>query len=472
MLPIMKAGDRIAGKYHLQRLLGQGATASVWEAVHVLTGHRVAVKMITSPSDEFRKRLLREARVYGTLRHRNIVEIHDIGETPGGNPFLVMQLLLGETLADRIVHRRRLDPISAARIGRDVGNALAAAHQAHIIHRDLKPANIFLHHEPDMQPGEFILKVLDFGVSKPLGAQQENLTAVGMLIGSPGYMSPEQLASPESIDLRADIWSFGVMMFHMLCGELPFMGSLQEATQKILRGPIPRVSERRPDIPEELDALVSHCLVRDRALRIQSAAELSQRLSAFLQRTEAQSAPSPPAVSDIEKTWVLPMKESAPSQVSLESSAPAPPSAAPPTPSTTLRSNELAPAAGRKTPALRWITLATALVLAGLLGTWFWINSSKKTDLAPRPAESTKVPPPPAASETVPAPSPSPERIADAPTASADISPPAAPSPSPATPPPSTASLPLPPKPADPAPPPLKPAPDKNQTGIIRDAPF
>src|SRR5262249_47906055 len=145
----MKAGDIIGGKYRLTQRIGEGAMGTVWEAINERTGRHVALKLILRPTDDIRRRMLREARAYGSLLHRNIVEIYDVGETETGDPFLVMQLLSGETLADLLMRKRRIEPPLAARIGRDIANAIAAAHDAQIIHRDLKPANIFLHREPD-----------------------------------------------------------------------------------------------------------------------------------------------------------------------------------------------------------------------------------------------------------------------------------------------------------------------------------
>lgn len=461
----MKAGDRIGGHYQLQKQLGQGATATVWEAVHTVTGHKVAVKIIMAHSPEFRQRLLREARAYGSLRHRNIVEIHNIGETPGGNPFLVMQLLSGETLAEHIAKTRIIEPLRAAQIGRDIANALAAAHQAHIVHRDLKPANIILHHESDMLPGDFILKILDFGVSKQLGTDQSHLTQTGMLIGSPGYMSPEQLSDSGNIDPRSDIWAFGVMMFYMLCGELPFTGTVQEATQKILRAPIPRVSERRPGVPPELDALVAHCLVRDRALRIQSAAELSQRLTAFLQGAQA-SAQQAPTVSDIEKTWVMPMKDRDSKAALQASPSTFPPSSAPPE-NTARRSQPQKPR-----NLVLWIAFSTGAITAFALGLYLMGSSSSPQKPAPQSVlapSATSVPPPPSnippAIESAPAPVLEPMN-----TPTAIPTPAFSGHPAPA---PSTAKAPEAPKQPpslNPSPPTTKPANTKG--GIIRETPF
>src|SRR3954471_107299 len=139
----MKPGTVIGGKYRLTHPIGSGAMGAVWAAVNVTIARKVALKLIIRPSPDLRLRLLREARACGGLKHRNIVEVYDVGETAEGDPFLVMQLLSGETLGEQLKRSYRLDPPHAARIARDVALALGAAHAASIIHRDLKPANIF-----------------------------------------------------------------------------------------------------------------------------------------------------------------------------------------------------------------------------------------------------------------------------------------------------------------------------------------
>ena len=157
----------IRGKYRLERRLGDGAMGVVWAATNELTSRVVAIKLLAEADEQLAARLRREAKAYGQLKHPNIVEIVDLGETEAGEPFLVMELLEGETLARRLKQAGRLPPAEAARIARDVARALAAAHAQHIIHRDLKPANIFLQKSEDAPDG-VVVKVLDFGVAKNL----------------------------------------------------------------------------------------------------------------------------------------------------------------------------------------------------------------------------------------------------------------------------------------------------------------
>jgi eukaryotic-like serine/threonine-protein kinase len=277
----MNAGALIAGKYRLMRPIGKGAMGTVWEATHEGTSRQVAVKLILEPTDELRLRLIREARAYGALRHRNIVEILDVGQTDDGDPFLVMQLLVGETLADRLSRQRRLGVPEAARIARDVARALATAHAASIIHRDLKPANIFLHDEPGEDTT--VVKVVDFGVSKNLLASDGLSTVAGGMVGSPAYMSPEQAAAGTRgpVDHRADLWSLGVVLFEMLTGVRPLQGDANTIIAQIVAGEIPLVTRFVRTVDPRLASLVARCLDRDLAKRVGSAEDLAVQLQAF-----------------------------------------------------------------------------------------------------------------------------------------------------------------------------------------------
>jgi serine/threonine-protein kinase len=318
----MTPGALIGGKYRLTRQIGAGSMGVVWAATNELISREVALKLILSSNDELRRRLRREAQACGQLRQRNIVEVYDVGETAEGDPFLVMQLLYGETLAELLKRVFRLDPPQAARIARDVALALIEAHGAKVIHRDLKPANIFLHEELD-QDGARIktVKVLDFGVSKNLtGDTPDGLaTVAGGLIGSPAYMSPEQAKAQGNLDHRSDLWSLGVMLFEMLCGKRPFQGDTDQLLPQIAFAPIPPVSRFVRLIDPGLVSLVSRCLERDLSQRVQSAAELAELLKPFCEG--GASAPKPSASSASPSHVEAPAVASAP--------APSPPAGEP-----------------------------------------------------------------------------------------------------------------------------------------------
>ncbi len=307
---VVKPGVLI-GKYRLSRQIGEGAMGAVWAATHEQTGGEVALKLITKSTPELRHRLLREARACAQLRHRNLIEVHDVGETEEGDPFLVMPLLTGETLADYLGRKRRLDVHEAAQIARDVAKALGTAHAQGIIHRDLKPANVFLHQEPGSEGA--VVKVLDFGVSKNLGASDGLTTVAGGVVGSPAYMSPEQTKGEKNITLRADIWSLGVLLFEMLTGVRPFQGDSSQILIKIGTGEIPVVSRYLRNVDPSLVQLVSRCMERDPQKRFASANDLAGALHRFTVPSTsvsgsyaAAAVPSNPGLGQSGSSWPQP----------------------------------------------------------------------------------------------------------------------------------------------------------------------
>jgi eukaryotic-like serine/threonine-protein kinase len=302
----MTPGASIAGKYRLLRPLGKGSMGEVWAAVHTEMRREVALKLIYGDNPDLAVRLKREAQACGRLEHPNVVRIYDIGETDDGDPFLIMQLLTGETLADRLARRRRLPPVEALWVALEIARALRAAHAADIIHRDLKPANIYLHRGADSEGEE--VKVLDFGVSKILSVGDMAFTVTGALVGSPAYMSPEQARASKEIDPRADLWSLGVLLFEMLTGRRPFpSASPMGVIAEILSEPIPLVSAFVPGIDPRIDEAVSRCMTRDVDQRLQSAAEFIDLLRPVTARMELASTgmgvrtlPSLPDISALE----------------------------------------------------------------------------------------------------------------------------------------------------------------------------
>ncbi|MDC3960491.1 serine/threonine-protein kinase [Polyangium jinanense] len=293
----MKAGSTIGKKYRLVRAIGAGTMGTVWAAEEIGTRREVALKLLSKSTPELRQRFLREVRLSSRLSHPNIVRLLDAGETDDGEPFLVLELLSGESLADMLKSKRRIEPPVAARIARDIANALEAAHQAKIMHRDLKPANVFLHHEPGAAEGAFVVKVLDFGIAKNLGPGEETqATMTGMVVGSPGYMSPEQVALRADVDHRTDLWSLGILLYELLAGVRPFTGSVQDVVRQVLVAPIPPLSARVRDVPQELEDVVMRCLERDRDKRIANAAELVALLTPLLESSRIWRVPSSAAI--------------------------------------------------------------------------------------------------------------------------------------------------------------------------------
>src|SRR5262245_61006460 len=213
-------GDVVAAKYRLQRLLGEGGMGAVWSAHNVALDSPVAIKLIRGETDReaLSQRLQFEARAAARLGHPAIVRVFDIGQTERGDPFIVMELLEGESLAARLDRESRVPGIEAVQLLLPIADALRAAHAKGIVHRDIKPDNILISTEGDVvQP-----KLVDFGIAKleqaPGGSQ---LTQQGVVVGSPDYMSPEQARGDDVIDYRTDIWAFCVCLYEAVTGRLP-----------------------------------------------------------------------------------------------------------------------------------------------------------------------------------------------------------------------------------------------------------
>jgi serine/threonine-protein kinase len=215
-------GDLVAQKYRLERLLGEGSQGSVWMAENVALGCPVAIKLVRGDSENPSPtlRLEKEARAAAQLGHPAVVRVFDLGRTPEGDAFIVMEYLEGENLGERLNGCGKLTAVEAVRTLLPIADALHVAHAHGIVHRDLKPENIFLAKSGVvMQP-----KLLDFGIAKlrAPGRSENAITQVGMLVGSPAYVSPEQASCREDVSQAADIWSFSVVLYECLTGQVPF----------------------------------------------------------------------------------------------------------------------------------------------------------------------------------------------------------------------------------------------------------
>jgi serine/threonine-protein kinase len=337
----MEAGQTIAGKYRLNRLLGTGGMASVWSATNVFTERQFAIKVMlpqVARTPESARRFLLEAKVSARINHPNIIEVIDVGQAEDGSLFLVMELLTGESL-DVAVHERT-PPMAVTNfiaIMKEVAEALGAAHRSGVVHRDLKPTNVFLHMDRD---GRVVPKVLDFGVSKIL--EEENstsLTQVGTVLGSPMYMSPEQACGAAGIDGRTDVFAFGSILFESLTGERPYSAPNFNALIVTIATKQPRnIDEVAPNLPAPLRALVRECLVTDKEQRLASFDVVVERLAAMAPALAAADLrlPSPSSaepVSDPEETNALPRVHSSDGAVPRASSQRAPSSLPPAGPS-------------------------------------------------------------------------------------------------------------------------------------------
>ncbi|MBC7975585.1 MAG: serine/threonine protein kinase, partial [Myxococcales bacterium] len=246
------SGRTIGGKYRVLRVIGAGGMGVVHEAVNTWTGRHVAVKELnrTFSSDANAvQRFTLEAKSASRIAHPNVVDILDLGRDPEtGSLFMVQELLTGQTLRERMVARGALAVDEVVRILGPALAALVVAHDAGVIHRDLKPDNIFL--ARDAFDGE-ITKLIDFGLSKQLRSDDElEITGQGRQLGTPYYMSPEQLRGEIDLDDRSDVWSIGVVLFEAIAGVRPFLGpSYHELIVQILKEPVPRLADVRPTVP-------------------------------------------------------------------------------------------------------------------------------------------------------------------------------------------------------------------------------
>jgi serine/threonine-protein kinase len=272
----------LLGRYRIERTLGSGGMGIVLRAVHVDLDTHVAIKILhgeVAQNPEAASRFLREAQAASKLRSEFVARVTDFGRLADGQPFMVMELLEGEDF-EAILRRGPLATTDAVDAVLHAAAALAEAHAAGIVHRDIKPSNLFRTERPD---GSSCVKVLDFGISKvidPLG--DRGLTQTGRALGTPLYMSPEQLRSPKDVDARTDVWSLGVVLHEMLAGEPPFLADqIGELVVRILEGAPAALEASRDDVPAALGAIVRSCLEKDRTKRVAGMRELAELLAPY-----------------------------------------------------------------------------------------------------------------------------------------------------------------------------------------------
>ncbi|MEM9189948.1 MAG: tetratricopeptide repeat protein [Myxococcota bacterium] len=278
----LSPGTRVGGKYIILRTIGVGGYAKVYEAEHEEIGRRVAIKAVHSHLDhreEILLRFKREARIAAKIHDRHVAEVYDVGHLDDGAPYIVMELLEGKSL-DQLLSRGALPLPGVIELGKQLLRAVAAAHRAGVVHRDIKPQNIMLHEEGS---GDTVVKLLDFGISKRVtpDISERSLTLHGIVVGSPDYMSPEQLRGQE-VDFRTDVYSIGVVLYEALTGQLPYRAdNLSDLTAAILRDRVPRPSEIRPDCPAELELIVLRAIEKEREGRYPSLRAIASDFEAF-----------------------------------------------------------------------------------------------------------------------------------------------------------------------------------------------
>ncbi|MCF2526992.1 protein kinase domain-containing protein [Yinghuangia soli] len=283
----------LAGRYELQEVVGRGGMGEVWKGVDRELGRTVAVKVLPvelTRQDEFRQRFRREARTTAALSHHGVATLHDVGEDVDGAdtvPFLVMEYIDGRTLAETL-HAGPLPVARAVSIARDVADTLVHSHGLGLIHRDIKPSNI-------MVTTAGTVKVLDFGIAKALAATTTRLTATGLMVGTPAYLSPEQIDG-DDVDARTDIYSLGCLLYELLTGRPPFTGDSPFAVmnQHLTKTP-PPPSARRADVPDQVDALTLFALAKSPDQRYPDAAAFRSALESAQQALTTR-IPAPPDV--------------------------------------------------------------------------------------------------------------------------------------------------------------------------------
>ncbi len=288
-------GDVLAERWRLVEKIDAGAMGEIFRGAHQLLGHAVAVKVMMpeiARDGVAIERFLREARIAAKLQHRHVVRVEDYGLAADGRPFLVMELLHGESLARRLACTPRLPPREVLAIIKQIASALDTAHAAGIIHRDLKPENVFLVDDPD--GGPVLVKVLDFGVAKFTDALAAGggATTSNTLIGTPRYMSPEQARSSRELDGRSDLWALGMLAYEMLTGRHPFEGeAIAELLVAILTHRIPPPTSVCPELPTALDAWTVRAMARNKTDRFSTGRVLFDALTQALDGCVGDWAP-------------------------------------------------------------------------------------------------------------------------------------------------------------------------------------
>ncbi|AUX23721.1 protein kinase [Sorangium cellulosum] len=462
---LVREGQVLAGKYRVERVIGAGGMGVVLAATHLQLEERIAIKLLlpeAARAGTLAERFMREARAAVKIKSEHVARVTDVGTLESGTPYMVMEYLSGSDLSEVVRAGGPMPPEAAVEYVLQACEAIAEAHAAGIVHRDLKPANLFLTRRADGSP---CVKVLDFGISKvATGGADPRITDTTAVMGSPLYMSPEQLRSARDVDARTDIWSLGVILFELLTGAPPFDGAtMPQLCVAIMQGAPRPLAAFRADVPQALEAVILRCLEKAPDRRFRSIAELAEAL--------APLATARARIS-VERIGGISRASAPPQQTVVAENAVTSPTVMNTVPSW---SGTLAP---RRRPGRRALVLAgagvsvLALGALGVLGARSNGGAQETAASAAAPAEvasptATAATPPAASAAPSPAITPGVEAdpapatslaaapVGAAPTAQASAT---APAPRPATPAPRPAA-PTPPRPATPTPRPAAPAP-------------
>jgi serine/threonine protein kinase len=282
---LAKPGEVLMGKYRVERVLGVGGMGAVVEARHIQLDDRVAIKFLLasmSLNGEVIARFLREGKAAAKIRNEHVVRVFDVGTLENGAPYMVMEFLQGHDLANIVAEHGKMPVAQAIDWVLEACEAIAEAHAAGIVHRDLKPANLFVHEKSD---GSHTVKVLDFGISKlseAADAANFGITKTQAVMGSPRYMSPEQMRSSRNVDARSDIWALGTVLHELLSGAPPFDAeTMPELCARILAEPPPSLWKFRQDLPQGLEEALIAALQKDPSYRYQNVAQFAAALAPF-----------------------------------------------------------------------------------------------------------------------------------------------------------------------------------------------
>jgi serine/threonine-protein kinase len=457
-------GRVIKGRYRVERQLGRGGMGAVYLAEQLSVGRKVALKILRGDfahDEDFVARFRREAQLVAALnetRNPHVTLIHDFDQAEDGGVFIVMEWLVGRTLTE-VIHRERLDVARAIRLATQIAEGLEAAHRAGVVHRDIKPQNIMVLDASDD------IKLMDFGIARLRDANRPSLTRVGTMMGTPEYMSPEQIEGQDVTD-KTDLYSFGVVFYEMLTGRVPFHADTPVAvlTKQLNETPVPP-SHVRSDVSGEVEAIVMTALAKDPAQRQRDMTEVAQALHAL----SRQGIATPAARAPVGSTMVVDAGTMVTPRARDVTMPPSPPPRDATMVVSTPRDEEEpspppGPAARSRTPVI------VAAVAAGVVG----IAVAAVLYLASPPAPTARPAPPVTA--TAPAPpvaTPPPAPVATAPPAIASVPPPVAsvpppsagrPEPPPMAPPPTA-------RPPRPTPAPSRPAPPATRPDIVMKPP-